>query len=226
MNSSNDYIKKVSEAFNLHKNETYAVSMKAYMRNKFEYFGINSPLRKEISKEFLAKDIIKNIDLKGVVIELWNLPEREFQYFALELIIKKSKELSFDFFDTIDVISLNKSWWDTIDVISPKIVPAYFKLYPNEIEKQRERLSNSDNFWQNRISILYQLSYKKNTDKKFLFKNCEKHSNSNEFFIQKAIGWALREYYKTNSIEVFDFVNKTNLKPLSKREALKHHKKV
>ncbi|MFN4150372.1 MAG: DNA alkylation repair protein, partial [Candidatus Sericytochromatia bacterium] len=111
-----------------------------------------------------------------------------------------------------------------VDIIATKIVPEYFKLYPDELLTQSKRLNEVENIWQNRISILFQLHYKNKTNRDLLSKYILNHSNSKEFFIQKAIGWSLREYYKTNPEWVIDFVNNNDLKPLSKREALKNHK--
>ena len=91
-----------------------------------------------------------------------------------------------------------------------------------ETENVIERFSNSENMWLNRSVILFQLGYKQKTNFDLLKSECEKHKNSNEFFIQKAIGWALREYGKTNPEAVRNFVNSTNLKTLSKKEALKN----
>jgi 3-methyladenine DNA glycosylase AlkD len=94
--------------------------------------------------------------------------------------------------------------------------------FPEQINPVISSYSNSDNLWLNRSAIIFQLGYKEKTNSDLLFKECINHSNSKEFFIQKAIGWALREFAKTNPELVKSFVLKTNLKPLSRREALKN----
>ena len=94
--------------------------------------------------------------------------------------------------------------------------------FPEETEKVIEKFSNSENIWLNRSTILFQLDYKQKTNLDLLFALCQRHSNSDEFFIRKAIGWALREYAKTNPSAVIRFVETNNLKPLSKKEALKN----
>lgn len=109
-----------------------------------------------------------------------------------------------------------------MDTIAKNILGDYLLEHPLETEKVIERFSNSDNIWLNRSAILFQLGYKQKTNFNLLKSECEKHKNSNEFFIQKAIGWALREYSKTNPEVVKNLVNATNLKNLSKKEALKN----
>ena len=98
----------------------------------------------------------------------------------------------------------------------------YLLEFPLETDTIIERFSNSENMWLNRSAILFQLGYKQKTNFDLLKSECEKHKNSNEFFIQKAIGWALREYGKTNPNGVKSYVLSTNLKPLSRKEALKN----
>jgi 3-methyladenine DNA glycosylase AlkD len=122
----------------------------------------------------------------------------------------------------IEKLITTNSWWDTVDTIAKNILGEYLLEYPLETENVIERFSNSDNMWLNRSAILFQLGYKQKTNFELLQSECEKHKNSNEFFIQKAIGWALREYTKTNPEMVRNYVANTNLKKLSQKEALKH----
>jgi 3-methyladenine DNA glycosylase AlkD len=116
---------------------------------------------------------------------------------------------------------ITNSWWDSVDTISKYLLGQYLIEFPNETEKAIERFSNSENKWLNRSAILFQLGYKKNTNYELLFSECVKHSQSKEFFIQKAIGWALREYGSVNPGLVLNFVNNTDLKPLSRKEAIR-----
>ena len=122
----------------------------------------------------------------------------------------------------IEKLIITNSWWDSVDTIAKNILGEYLLEYPLETKKVIERFSNSENMWLKRSAILFQLGYKQKTNFDMLKSECEKHKNSNEFFIQKAIGWALREYGKTNPEAVRNFVASTNLKPLSKKEALKN----
>ena len=116
---------------------------------------------------------------------------------------------------------VNKSWWDTVDYIAVKLVGKHFENFPELIPKHIKTWNSSGNLWLNRTAILFQLQYKKKTDINLLFDIIEKQAGSREFFIQKAIGWVLREYSKTDENAVRKFVMQTNLSSLSKREALK-----
>jgi len=120
-----------------------------------------------------------------------------------------------------------KSWWDTVDFIAAKLVGDYFKKYPNQIGKYIQKWINSDNMWLQRTAILFQLKYKNQLDPKLLKYIIQSQLGSNEFFINKAIGWVLREYSKTNPTWVFNFVNtnEKGLSNLSKTEALRLMKK-
>jgi len=113
-------------------------------------------------------------------------------------------------------------WWDSVDVIAPKILGAWFKLYPEQIKPAIAQWLKSDNIWLQRSCLLFQLKYKEKTDTQFLTSVIDQLKDSNEFFIKKAIGWVLREYAKTDSEFVKEFVNSRQLSSLSRREALKH----
>jgi 3-methyladenine DNA glycosylase AlkD len=119
---------------------------------------------------------------------------------------------------------VTNSWWDSVDVLAKYLVGGYLNKYPEEKLKIIDHFSSAESMWLNRTAILFQLSYKTKTDFNLLKSECEKHKNSNEFFIQKAIGWALREYSKYNPKGVMDFVSIANLKPLSAREAIRNIK--
>jgi 3-methyladenine DNA glycosylase AlkD len=145
------------------------------------------------------------------------------QYCGIEILIKKlKKNYKKGDIQLIENLIITNSWWDSVDVIAKYILGGYLLEHPAETEKVIERFSNSDNIWLNRSAILFQLGYKRKTNFDLLKSECEKHKNSNEFFIQKAIGWALREYAKTNLEAVRNYVDNTNLKKLSQKEAKKH----
>lgn len=117
---------------------------------------------------------------------------------------------------------VSKSWWDTVDVLSPHIMGYMFSTYPKLISQYSDLWIEDENIWLQRSAILYQLHYKGGTDEERLFRYIIRRANNDEFFVQKAIGWVLREYAKTNPESVKSFVLNHQLKPLSKREALKH----
>ena len=206
-------------------NDQLAEPMKAYMKHHFPFLGIKSPARTEALRNYFSThDIPEKPELLEEVWNIYQLPEREYQYVAIALLSKKLKTLFVDDLGFIEKLITEKSWWDSVDSIAPTIVGDIVKRDRKSGEKIMLQWSDSDNMWLNRAAILHQLKYKKDTDEKVLIEIIIKHKNSNEFFIQKAIGWVLREYAKTNPVFVQQFVASHELKPLSKREALKHLK--
>jgi 3-methyladenine DNA glycosylase AlkD len=152
---------------------------------------------------------------------LWALPEREFQYVAVGLLGKFEKELPPEFTETLETLIVTKSWWDTVDSIAAGTVAKHFQRYPEVHAETLPRWRRSENFWLRRTCILFQLGYKKETDFPLLCEIIRENLGSKEFFINKAIGWALRQYSRTDAQAVRDFVGQTPLNPLSAREALK-----
>ena len=218
------FITQLETAFRQNTNRETAIPMERYMRNLFPFFGIKNEKRKSILKEIWTQNAVEiKQNYKIIAIELFNKPEREFHYCAMEIVIKESKNVyAVDDLLWIEKLIITKSWWDSVDTIGKHILGKYFLCFPEQINPVISSYSNSDNLWLNRSAIIFQLGYKEKTNSDLLFKECIKHSNSKEFFIQKAIGWALREFAKTNPELVKSFVLKTNLKPLSRREALKN----
>ena len=207
------------------KNEDDAIAMSSYMRNKFNFLGIKSPKRKEIFKEIFENfKNNKEID-KEFVVKFFNKDYREFQYIAIDYLIKMKKYfLKDDIFFIKDLI-ITKSWWDIVDLIASNLLGEICKKYPSLIDEQIVFWINDDNMWIRRSSIIFQLRYKENTNLEILQKSIESNIDDNEFFIQKAIGWALREYSKTDYKWVLNFINNHNLSKLSKREAEKYIKR-
>jgi 3-methyladenine DNA glycosylase AlkD len=199
-----------------------AKPMEKYMKNLFPYLGVKAPLRKTIYKAFIQNNLPTAIAWEEEVRYLWSLPEREFQYTAIELCWacrKMWNERTIDFF--IELIK-DKSWWDSVDAIASILVGHYFTVYPQKIDKYIISWSKDEHLWIRRTSIIFQLKYGVKTDWELLQRCIHNNLNSKEFFINKAIGWALRQYAKTNPSEVKELVLHTNLSNLSKREALKH----
>jgi 3-methyladenine DNA glycosylase AlkD len=200
-----------------------AVSVKAYMKNQFEFFGMPMAERRAVCKEYMKRHSIQNQqDLEVIVEELWMLPEREFQYFGIELMAFYKKLWQVSIINLLEYCIVNKSWWDTVDFLASECTGKYFLLFSGQITPITGKWNVSDNIWLQRSSLLFQKSYKKATDTQLLSKYILHLSGSKEFFVQKAIGWMLREYAKTNPAWVVDFVNTHTLPALSKREAMKH----
>ena len=215
-------IKELEMRFTRNSNPIYAAKMKKYMRDKFEYLGISSPLRKELTKDLLNRSNLPPLlEVREISTELWNKPEREYQYFAQEFLNKYSKQYDAQFIDHFEHLITTKSWWDTVDHISSNLVGSHLQRFPALMIPTSRKWCLSDNMWLQRASIIFQLKYKFKTNENVLFEYIKHHSDSSEFFIRKAIGWALREYSKTHPQEVIEFVNTNQLSGLSKREALK-----
>lgn len=221
----NKYLYNLKRLFTRAKNPVNAVPMQNYMKNKFLYLGIKSPERKEIYKTFFNENGLPDYTkLETIIKELWMMPEREYQYFAIALFEKMIKNANPEIIDLLEYLIVHKSWWDSVDGIASNLVGTLFKNYPDLIDPITTIWMNSENIWLQRTCILFQLKYKKLTDFEILTKFILQVSDSNEFFIQKAIGWALREYSKTNPAAVIHFISNNQLKPLSVREGLKRIK--
>ena len=215
--------KGLIERFEAHRNEELAGPMEAYMKNRFPFLGIKSPLRKELMREqFTEYELPEPKDLFVEAWKLYNMPEREYQYAAISLIEKMRKHLTVEDYSTLREFIETKSWWDSVDAIAPAFVGNIVMMDRALGERTMLEWSDADNMWVNRAAILHQLKFKDDTDVDLLFRIISQHADSGEFFIQKAIGWVLREYAKKDAVAVRTFVNENKLKPLSRREALKH----
>lgn len=204
-------------------NSELAIPMENYMKNNFTYFGIKTEKRRAIFKSNYEQNKVEvKSNFRAIAWELFQMKEREFHQTAIDLLLKEfKKKYVLEDIQLIEKLIITNSWWDSVDTIAKYILGGYLLQFPSETLKVIERFSNSENMWLNRSAILFQLSYKDKTNFEILKSECEKHKDSNEFFIQKAIGWALRDYSRFNPKGVETYVNSTNLKPLSRREALR-----
>ena len=219
---SEQYLKQVISAFKNAADPEAASAMEKYMRNKFKFYGITSPTRKELSKSFFSKSTLPPFEeIPAIVKHLWNLPQRELHYFAMELMAKYKKQFEPDTIELIEFMTLNNSWWDTVDYIAAHLAGAYFQKFPDKTNSITGKWNHSDNFWLQRMSLLFQLKYKDKTNTELLSKYIRHLAREKEFFIRKAIGWMLREYSKTNPKFVKKFIDENELSALSKKEGLK-----
>lgn len=216
-----DYIISLQQEFSLNSNKEIAIAQKQYIKNKFEFYGIKSPLRRELQKAFLVQKYLpEKKELEFIVKELWLKPERELQYFTQELVKKYTKQSEKEDINLFEFMIINKSWWDSIDFIAVNLLGSYFKEYPEQIERYVEKWLKSNNIWLQRCAVLFQLKYRQELNTELLSGIINSLLGSNEFFINKAIGWVLREYGKVNAIWVKEFVLNTELSNLSRREAM------
>jgi 3-methyladenine DNA glycosylase AlkD len=219
MTTATKHIQKTLES---HRNQARAIPMRAYMRNQFPFLGIPSPERNPLLKAvFLETGVLKKPIDENLVLELWHLPEREYQYVACDYLEGQRKKLEVHHLGLLEKLILEKSWWDTVDSLVRNLGAISLK-FPESIPTL-ERWAQSENFWLRRAAILHQLGLKAKTDEPRLFKFILENASDSEFFIRKAIGWALREHSYTNPEAVKSFVleHQKELSSLSKREALK-----
>jgi 3-methyladenine DNA glycosylase AlkD len=218
-----NFINQLQKTFEANANAENQQQMEAYMRNLFVYHGIKAPIRKQLMKQLIPeyKSFLQE-NIREVTLELYALPQREYHYAAMELYQKfLNKKYQENDHETITKLITTHSWWDTVDFLAKHVFGQYLLQFPAQKRKLLDAYSNSDHMWLNRSAILYQLGYKHQTDETELFNQCRKHKASDEFFIQKAIGWALREYGKVQPQAVLDFVQQTTLKELSRKEAIR-----
>ncbi len=208
--------------FLAHANASIAKQQKAYLRDQFEFYGIKTPVRREVQKPFLIKKHLPEVHkMPGLVRALWSLPQRENYYFAQELVEKYVPRFEEDHLALFEYMITTHSWWDTVDFIATKIIKPYFKKFPHRRDETIERWLASNNIWLQRTCVLFQLMEKERTDKALLAHTIQNLLGSQEFFINKAIGWALRDLSKTDDVWVREFVQDHSLHPMSKREALR-----
>ncbi|KHD86091.1 DNA alkylation repair protein [Heyndrickxia ginsengihumi] len=201
----------------------YAEWSREYLRNQFDFLGIRTPIRRKLTKQFMKEyGLPARNQLKEVILLLWDLPHREYQKAALDILENVKKTLLPTDMEWLEKLIVTKSWWDTVDALAPNIMGYLFQTFPELIQQYPENWIESDNIWLQRSAILFQLKYKLETDDELLFRYILRRADSNEFFVQKAIGWVLREYAKTEPEKIRTFVEQHELKALSRREALKH----
>jgi 3-methyladenine DNA glycosylase AlkD len=211
----------IIDIFYNNKNEELAVPMAKYMKNKFAFLGIKKPERAVLVKEFLKESKKANEVDWDFINKCFELPEREFQYLAIAYMDIVKGLITVEDMDRVENLIVTKSWWDSVDSISP-IVGYICAKFPEVRELYVEKWIYAQNIWLKRVSILYQLKYKEKTDTDFLRKAILNNSDTHEFFVDKAIGWVLREYSKTNKEWVRNFTSNNTLSKLSIREGSKY----
>jgi len=217
-----EYIAEVRALYAQNAQAKDAPFMKSYMKNHFEFFGIKKPMREIISKEIFQTYGIPNAENLKIMIQLcFQEEQREMQYFVNDLLKKSIKNLDDSFLPILESLILQKSWWDTVDFLAPKFAGKILQRYPYHIINYPDKWIESDNIWLQRSAILFQLKYKEKTDVPLLFRYITRRADSKEFFVQKAAGWALREYSKHNPEAVQNFIDTTPLPKLTVREGLK-----
>lgn len=219
-----DFTRDLIKQLKAEAHREQARAMETYMKQKFQFLGVKAPVRQSILKKLVAtyKLVLDRPAIIEITKELYAQPEREFHYCGMELVSRflKKKFLKEDIV-LIEYLIVTHAWWDTVDMVCKHQLGGYLRLFPEEIKVVIQKFSTSNHMWLNRSAILFQLEYKSETDQELLFDLCIKHKNTDEFFLNKAIGWALREYSKTAPEAVRTFVNQHTFAPLSRKEALR-----
>ena len=198
-----------------------AVAMKAYMKNKFEFLGVKTPARRKLTQTILKQQTNLVIDW-NFINEAWNYPYRELQYAALDYLESRKKLLTPSDLPDFKILAQTKSWWDTVDFLD-RLVGSIIARFP-ETKATILSWSCDEDIWLRRLAIDHQLLRKEETDTELLEKILVNNLGQTEFFINKAIGWALRDYSKTNPDWVRDFIerHRAEMATLSIREGSKY----
>lgn len=198
--------------------------MAAYMKDQFPFMGVKTPARRAASKPLLsAAKAWTAQEILDVADALMAEPEREFAQVAVDLVRANVKALKSEHLNRLRGLIQTKSWWDTVDALAVHGVGPVVKA-DRQLQTVMDQWVEDDDIWVARTAILHQLLWKVDTDAKRLFRYCELRAADQEFFVRKALGWALRQYARTDPDGVRSYVehNEERLSGLTKREALKH----
>ena len=208
--------------FEENRNELLAESMSKYMKDKFRFLGVRATTRTEIYKKYFPDTRKTKIIDWDFVESCWNKEEREFQYVVVYYLKAMQKFLKREDISRLKYLIVTKSWWDTVDLLAKVIGSLVIRI--EGYDQIMLEWSKDSNIWLRRVAILYQLSLKDKVDKQVLDEILVNNLGDSEFFINKAVGWALRDYSKYNPEWVREFIkkNKENMANLSIREASKY----
>lgn len=205
-------------------NEDIAEKQAKYMRYRFPFFGLMNAVRDQYWKEFQETegklDRTQTIEFAKCCI---TYPEREMWYIASQVLKLNKKRLKAEDLDFIKEMIVKSDWWDIVDLLASNCIGAICINFP-ELREEVNSWIHSENFWLRRTVIIYQLGYGKQTDEEVLYKHILLTCHEKEFFIRKAIGWALRSYSKINPESVRSFIetNQDKLSNLSVKEGSKY----
>ncbi|MFF9173565.1 DNA alkylation repair protein [Streptomyces sp. NPDC014793] len=198
--------------------------MRAYMKDVAPFLGIPTPDRRALSRTVLAGTPRPDeSDCAAIALRCWRLPEREYHYFAVDYLRRHAARCSSAFLPVARHLVTTVPWWDTVDALAAHLVGTLVAADPALTADMDAWIADPD-LWVARTALLHQLRYKERTDAGRLFTHCLLQSGHPDFFVRKAIGWALREYAKTDPGAVRDFLarERGRFAPLTVREALKN----
>ena len=198
--------------------------MAAYMKHRFVFLGVKTPARRAASKGVIRASKQGSIDeAVALAHQLRAQPEREFHSVASDVLRANQRRLQEAHIDDLRRFVTTDSWWDTVDALASPTIGTMVLTHP-ALTATMDEWIDADNRWLARVAIIHQLRFGDETDTRRLFDYASRRASDPEFFIRKAIGWALREYAKTDPDAVRSFVDQhvAELSPLSVREATKH----
>lgn len=216
---------QLEELFEPFRNAKRAQTASAYMRDHFPFIGMRTEIRRNAQKSWI--DSLKTLEDRklrwSIIRALWEKEERDYQYAAIDLLNSWPKK----FYSEEDALELEwilsqKSWWDSVDAIASNYVGKWALLFPEKARKTFEKWRYHDSFWLQRTCLIYQLKYKDHVDSAYLENLIQQMNGNKEFFIQKAIGWSLRQLSKYNPDEVVRILGNNPIKGLALREASKY----
>ncbi|WP_338694161.1 DNA alkylation repair protein [Streptomyces sp. Q6] len=215
---------RLTEVYGAAADPERAAHMRAYMKDVAPFLGLPSPERRQLSRTVLeGLPRPDERDLTAVALRCWALPEREYAYFAIDYLRRHVRLLTSPFLPVARQLITTVPWWDTVDLLAAHVVGALVAADP-ELAATMDAWIEDPDLWLARTALLHQLRYKDATDTERLFAYCLRQAGHPDFFLRKAVGWALREYAKTDADAVRGFVaaHRDVLAPLSVREALKN----
>lgn len=198
-----------------------AVAMRAYMLDQFDFLGLPAPVRRAAVRPLVARPWASPQALLEAAGQLWQRPERECRYTAIELLARHRRLLALEHVPDLRALLETDPWWDTVDGLAGVLGEV---LFATQGQSMMDAWIADASFWVRRAAMLHQLGWRLDTDRDRLFGYATALAPENEFFIRKAIGWALRDYARWDGAAVREFVaaHEDVLSPLSRREALKH----
>ena len=198
--------------------------MRAYMKSTMPYYGLRLPEVRAIARAVFGGVEMDCDEWRATILELWRgARRREERYVAQYLLARKQACLGADDMPMLEELVVTGAWWDHVDELA-MVIGELLRRHPKKIRPIMRRWSTDPNMWKRRVSIICQLRFKRDTDLDLLYANIEPNLADREFFVRKAIGWALRQYAWTDPDEVARYVrtNESRLSGLSKREAMKN----
>lgn len=218
------FVTSLRKHLEAHANPERAAPMAAYLKHRFPFLGIGTVERRRLLGDFLEQNGGRpDADAARILARrCWRESEREFHYVGQELLGFRVGDLGPGDLPLIEHLITTHAWWDTVDFLAATLAGGILRRHREALAPSCEGWLDSGDLWLRRTAVLCQLKWRGETDTAVLERAIERTRQSPEFFLRKAIGWALREFARTDPGWVRDFLERTELSPLSRREAAKH----